>query len=249
MLKGDKKLNYKDEQKSRQIIYKDAITEEDWVQLIDKHKLRYEIWMILKLDNELNVTQISHRVKQSKSTVSRVMIQMEKDGLIKSRRAKKKKGEGEKIPPKFYRINEEYRIETLPSMDQIKQIEDPNELQKLYKSKIKNYRNYIYNYHKLLDLLSPLLNVFEDQLDDIDRAKEIFERYLSDENEPWFTILFFNHEHFKEFLDIRLEYLLKLEKLARDQKLKTDNAFVFIDASLPLKAIFELKKEMFLKRE
>ncbi|MFX0024391.1 MAG: hypothetical protein ACFE9S_18880 [Candidatus Hermodarchaeota archaeon] len=36
------------------------------------------------------------------------------------------------------------------------------------KSEIKNYRNAIYNIHKLLDLLNPLFNVFEDQLDDID---------------------------------------------------------------------------------
>ncbi len=234
---------------NKQIYYKDAIIEQDWIQLIDKHKLRYEIWMILKLHNELNVTEISHRVKQSKSTVSRVMIQMEKDGLVKSRIAKRKKGEGVKIPPRFYRINEEYRENILLNMEELGHTKDPTELQKFYLSKIKNYRNYIYNYHKLLDLLTPLLNIFEDQMDDIERAKKIFEMYLSGENEPWFNILYFDHEHFKEFLDIRLEYLLKLEKLARDQKLNTDNAFVFIDASIPLKAIFDLKKELYSKSQ
>jgi len=78
---------------NNKILYKDAIIEQDWIQLINKHKLRYEIWTILQLHNELNVTEISHLVKQSKSTVSRVLIQMEKDCLIISRRAKKKKSE------------------------------------------------------------------------------------------------------------------------------------------------------------
>ncbi|MFX0034296.1 MAG: winged helix-turn-helix domain-containing protein [Candidatus Hermodarchaeota archaeon] len=234
---------------NKQIYYKDAIIEQDWIQLIDKHKLRYEIWMILKLHNELNVTEISHLVKQSKATVSRVLIQMEQDGLVKSRRAKKKKNEGEKIPAKFYRINEEIKERNLTNIDELEYSKDPIELRKFYISKINNYRSAIYNYHKLLDLLTPLLNIFEDQLDDIDHAKQIYEMYLSDKNEPWFNILYFNPEYFNKFLDIRLEYLLKLEKLAREQELNTENAFVYFDASIPLKAIFELKKEMFLKRE
>jgi len=234
---------------TKQAFYKDVILEQDWIQLIDRHNLRYEIWMILKLHNELNVTEMSHLVKQSKSTVSRVLIQMEEDGLIRSRRAKKKKNEGEKIPPKFYRINDESREEIIPNIDELEHSKDPAELRKFYMLKIKNYRNAIYNYHKILDLLTPLLNIFEEQLEDIDRANQIYEMYLSGKNEPWFNILYFNPEYFNKFLDIRLEHLLKLEKLAREQELNTENAFVYFDASIPLKAIFELKKEMSLKRE
>jgi len=250
----NKNINSRDVKNSKNLhskrsIYRDVIVEKDWIQLIDKHKLRYEIWTILKLHNELNVTEISHLVKQSKSTVSRVLIRMKEDGLIRSRRAKKKKDEGEKIPPKFYRINEEYREEFVLNIDELEHTKDPAELRKFYKLRIKNFRNAIYNYHKLLDLLTPLLNIFEDQLEDIDRANQIYEMYLSGKNEPWFNILYFNPEYFNKFLDIRLEYLLKLEKLAREQELNTENAFVYFDASIPLKSIFELKKEMFLKRE
>ena len=54
----------------------------DWESLISKHKLRYDIWMFLNLYHELNVSQISKWVKQSKSTVSRVLISMESDGLL-----------------------------------------------------------------------------------------------------------------------------------------------------------------------
>lgn len=232
---------------TKQIMYKDAILEEEWVQLIDKHELRYEIWAILKLYLELNVTEITHLVKQSKSTVSRVLIGMEKDGLILSRRGIKKEGEGEKIPPKFYRINEEYKEKIKSEIKELKIPTDPQELRKFYISEIKNYRNAIYNIHKLLDLLNPLLNVFEDQLEDINKAKNIYKTYLSGKNEPWFNLMYFDHERYEKFLDIRLEYLLKLEKLAREQELNANNAFVYLDASLPLKAIFELKKNKFFK--
>ena len=81
----------------------------DWESLISKHKLRYDIWMFLNLYNELNVSQISKWVKQSKSTVSRVLISMESDGLLVSRRGKIKEGGRERIPPKYYRISKKYK--------------------------------------------------------------------------------------------------------------------------------------------
>jgi len=232
---------------SKQAIYRDVILEEEWLSLIDKHELRYEIWALLKLYNELNVTQISHLVKKSMSTVSRVLILMKKDGLLLSRRGIKKEGEGEKIPPKFYRINEKYREKTDVKVKEFEPPTDPQKLREFYISEIKNYRNAIYNVHKLLDLLNPLLNVFENQLDDIGKAKRIYDSYLSGTNEPWFNIMYFDDEQYEKFLDIRIEYLLRLEKLAREQELNTKNAFVYLDASLPLKSIFELKKKSYKK--
>lgn len=232
---------------TKQKMYKDIILEEDWLDLMDKHELRYEIWAILKLYNELNVTEISHLVKQSRSTVSRVLIGMEKDGLIISRRGIKKEGEGEKIPPKYYSINEKYSEEFEREIDELDIPSDPQKLRDFFISEIKNYRNAIYNIHKLLDFMDPLLNIFENQLEDVNRAKNIYKTYLSGKNEPWFNLLYFDHERYEKFLDIRLEYLLKLKKLSREQKLNPKNAFVYLDASLPLKAILELKKNKLLK--
>jgi len=233
----------------KQNLYRDTILEEDWILLIDKHKLRYEIWAILKSYFELNVTKITHLVKQSKSTVSRVLLGMEKDGLILSRRGIKKKGEGEKIPPKYYRINEEYREKLESETDDLEIPTDPQKLREFYISEIKNYQNAIYNMHKLLDLLTPLLRIFEGQLKDINKAKHIYDTYLSGKNEPWFNLMYFDHERYEQFLDIRLEYMLKLEKLAREQELNASNAFVYLDASLPLKSIFELKKDKLLEKK
>jgi DNA-binding transcriptional ArsR family regulator len=234
---------------NNQEIYKDIILEEDWLNLIEKHELRYEIWAMLKLYNELNVTEISHLVKQSRSTVSRVLIGMEKDGLILSRRGIKKEGEGEKIPPKYYHRNEKFKEEFEGDIGDLEIPTDPQKLYEFYISEIKNYRNAIYNIHKLLDLINPLLNIFEDQLENINKATHIYQTYLSGKNEPWFNFMYFDHERYEKFLDIRLQYMLKLEKLAEEQELNPKKAFVYLDASLPLKAIFELKKDKILKEK
>ncbi|MFW9896641.1 MAG: hypothetical protein ACFFD7_12620 [Candidatus Thorarchaeota archaeon] len=228
---------------SNQNLYRDVILEEEWLSLIDKHESRYAIWALLKLYNELNVTQISHLVEKSMSTVSRVLISMKKDGLLLSRRGIKKEGEGEKIPPKYYRINEKYREKTDIKAKEFELPTDPQKLRKFYISEIQNYRNAIYNVHKLIDLLNPLLNIFENQLEDIGKAKRIYDSYLSGTNEPWFNIMYFDNEQYEKFLDIRIEYLLRLEKLAREQEPNSTNTFVYFDASLPLKSIFELKKK------
>ena len=235
--------------KSRNL-YNDVIVEEDWTILIEKHSLRYEIWEILKIYGELNVTEINHLVKQSKSTVSRVLRAMENDNLGISRRGQPSKEEGEKIPPKYYRINETFKREIEAEIMTLEPPEDIETLRKFYMSEIKNYRNFIYNHQKLLDLLIPLLNIIEDQIEDtedLQKAKYIIDTYLSGKNEPWFNLMYFDEERFEKFLDIRLEYLLKLEKLAREKELDVKNSFVYLDASLPLKAIFEIKKDKILK--
>jgi len=71
--------------------------------------LRYDLWMVIILNNELNVTQISKVVGNSKSTISRVLKGMETDELLVSRRGKIEEGGRERIPPKYYRINKKFR--------------------------------------------------------------------------------------------------------------------------------------------
>ena len=60
----------------------DYVFEEEWDQLIAKHKIRPDIWALLELHNELNVTQITHYVEQGKTTVARHLKLMEKDGFF-----------------------------------------------------------------------------------------------------------------------------------------------------------------------
>ena len=93
---------------NKQNFYGDPYLGKEWESLISKHKLRYDIWVLLNSKNELNVTQISKGLKHSKSTVSRVLSGMESDGLLVFRRGKIKEGGKERIPPKYYRISEKF---------------------------------------------------------------------------------------------------------------------------------------------
>jgi DNA-binding transcriptional ArsR family regulator len=228
-----------------QKIYGDLYLGRDWEVLISKHKLRYDIWMFLNLYHELNVSQISKYVSQSKSTVSRVLMGMEDDGLLVSRRGKIKEGGRERIPPKYYSINEKFR-----KVDETEKVfmEIPlksQELREFLLSEIRNHRNAIYNIIRLVNYLGSSLNHLDDQLEakDIEKAKKIYQQFLSGMNEPEFNLVFLDKNRFKKFYDLRLEYILKLKKLIMEQQLDAESAFVYFDSLLPLKALLDLYKK------
>jgi len=218
--------------------------ETKWNQLIVKHQLRFDIWAILELHTELNVTQITHYVKQSKSTVARHLKLMEKDELLISRIAEAVvKG---RIPPKIYQINPKFKEREL-ELDKKSISEQPQKIQQFYKREIINYRKMSYNIKKLLDYLDPLLDLLEEQLGDITKAKGTYDEYLSYIDEPVF--LYFDKKRSKKLIDLRTEYVLKLHKLAMEEDLNTKEAFVYFDISLPLAALFELKKKISKKNK
>lgn len=225
----------------KQEINDDLNTGEDWETLISKHKLRYDIWLFLNLYPELNVTQISKWVKQSKSTVSRILRDMENDDLLKSRRGEIRKGERERIPPKFYRISDKFR-EADSERDFMEIPSNPDELEDFLLSEIRNHRKAIYNITRLVNYLSSSLNFLDNQLKqkEITNATNIYKSFLSGINEPEFNFMFLDKKRFKQFYDLRLEYVLKLKKLILEQELDPESAFVYVDSFLPLRALLDL---------
>ena len=175
--------------------------EEEWEKLINKHKIRSDIWTILDLHKELNVTQITHYVEQSKTTVARHLGLMEREGLLLSRKSEIAiKG---RIPSKFYRNNPKFKIK--------EELEE-----NLYKREIKLYRKVSYNIKKLLNYLDPLLDLLESQLDNPEKLKEIYDEYLSFIPSPLFY--YFDKSRSEALLDLHSEYSLKLEELSLKDK-------------------------------
>ncbi len=156
---------------------------------------------------------------------------MEKDGLLLHRTPKNViKG---RIPAKIYRINPKFQKKT-------------EEEENFYKKVIQHYRKLSYNISKLLSYLNPLLDLLESELDDPERVKEIYDEYLSFIPSP--VIFYLDKKRAEALMDIHAEYVLKLQKLAMEQDLNTEEAFVYFDISLPLAALFELKKKINLKK-
>ncbi len=206
------------------------VFEEEWDQLIAKHRIRADVWALLELHNELNVTQITHYVEQGKTTVARHLKLMEKDGLLLCRTPKNViKG---RIPPKIFSINPKFKKEE-------------EEEENFYKRVIRYYRKAGYNVSKLLSYLDPLLNLLESQLDEPENAKDIYDEYLSFIPAP--VVFYLDKTRAEALMDIHAEYILKLQKLAMEEDLNTEEAFVYFDISLPLAALFELKKKIKLK--
>ncbi len=228
----------------KQKFYGDLYLGKDWESLISKHTSRYDIWMFLNLYHELNVSQISKYIKQSKSTVSRVLKAMESDGLLVSRRGKIKVGERERIPPKYYRISEKYRKEEETERIFMEIPSDPEELHDFLLSEIRNYQSAVYNVIRLINYLSSSLKHLDNHLGDIEKAKNIYKEFLSGINEPEFNFVFLDKKRFRKFYDLRLEYIFKLKKLILEQELDADTAFVYFDSFLPLKALLKLYKKV-----
>jgi hypothetical protein len=156
---------------------------------------------------------------------------MQKDGLLLYRRPKNViKG---RIPPKIYRIN--------PKFKKAEEKED-----NFYKKVIDHYRKTSYNISKLLRYLDPLLNLLESKLDDPKIVKEIFDEYLSFIPSP--IVLYLDKSRAEALMDLHAEYILKLQNLAMKEDLNTEDAFVYFDISLPLAALFELKKKINMEK-
>ena len=202
------------------------IFEKEWDQLIAKHKIRSDIWALLELHHEQNVTQITHYVEQGKTTVARHLILMEQDGLLISRTPEEVvKG---RIPPKIYRINPKFKV---------KEEKEEN----FYKKVLNHYRKTSYNIKKLLDYLDPLLNLLESEIDNSEKTKKIYDEYLSFIPTP--IVFYFDKKRSEALMDLQAEHVLKLQNLSLEEELNTEEALVYFDISLPLAALFELKKE------
>jgi hypothetical protein len=156
---------------------------------------------------------------------------MQKDGLLLCRRPKNViKG---RIPPKIYRINPRF-----------KETEEKEE--NFYKRVINHYRKTGYNISKLFSYLDPLLNLLESRLDNPKMVKETYDEYLSFIPSP--IVLYLDKNRAKALMDLHAEYILKLQNLAMKEDLNTEEAFVYFDISLPLAALFELKKKIKMEK-
>jgi len=225
-------------------------TVENWVTLFAKHNLRFDIWNILQIYGEANITQVSSMVEQSKSTVARHLKLMEEDGLILSR--KDDNAQQGKIPPKLFRINRKlYQLWENNPVNK-SQPEDPSELIEFYKREIQTYRATIYRYKLLLDSLNPLLDDLEDHLDDVDAAKAIYEKYFNfTKLSPWFAYCYFSDKYYDQFMGDFTEYMQKgLQLLSvqnNDPEVK-ERDYTFFNAILPIKALVEIYRRK-LKEE
>ncbi len=230
-------------------------TIENWIHLIGKHKLRLEIMNILQIYDELNITQLSQKVEQSKSTVARHLKSLEKHGIVISRKAKVDEYEVGKIPPKIYRRNLklieilQYAASLVPPPD------NEEELREFYRKQINATRNSFGFFKWLLEKLDPLLDKFEGQLDDISKARETWEKYFDEETTPAYVGIdgrSFSSKYYDQIMRAYKEFFQKFIEILAAQNADPDagvrdNTAIF--AFLPVRDLFEIYKEEVLDKK
>jgi DNA-binding transcriptional ArsR family regulator len=169
---------------------------ESWGLLVTKSTVRLKIWQILELFGEMNVTQISNLLKESKSTVSRHLNGMLEDGLVISR-------EDEaccpgRIAPKLFSINHDIRkVKSGIEMEQ-GYPKDFNERIDYIGKEIQTNRSSIDMIAGIMRLLEPIYDEVEELIkegspESLKKADEIFLKYMwgpNGENITWFTFAY-----------------------------------------------------------
>jgi len=224
---------------------KEIETIENYFSLLAKHNLRFDIWNILQIYDEVNVTQISNMVKQSKSTVARHLQLMELDGLVTSRVSDKKiKG---KIPPKIFTINRK-----LLQIFQYSPINKPppkdlNKLIEYYEKAIQEDRAGIYRFKQLLNLLEPLLESFEEKFGNIEKAKRMYEKFFNyTKLTPWFVFFYLNEKYYDDFMKLQKKFIqdaLKLLAIQNNDPEARKKSHSFIASILPVKALVDIYQQ------
>lgn len=218
---------------------------ENWFNLFAKHNLRFDIWNILQIYGEGNVTQISSMVEQSKSTVARHLKLMEEDGLVISRIADK--NIIGKIPPKIYEINKKLLTVLQNSPISKDPPEDPEKLLEYYKKEVKTDRAAIYRYKNLLNLLNHLYDSIENEFDDVEKVKEIYGKYFElTKFAPWFVFFYFSEKYYGDFMELYTEFIKKSLELLTIQNNDPDvkeYTHTSIGAVLPVKALVEIYQQ------
>jgi len=229
-------------------------TVENWFALLGKHNIRFEIETIVQLFEELNITEISHMVEQSKSTVDRHLKSMEEDGFLVSR-----KGDANdqgRMPPKLYQLNRKlYQI--LQNSGGVRRPEpsEPKKLIEYYRREIDASRAVIYRFISLLEKMNPLLNMFENQLSDVNSAKEIYRNYFNPKTTkyfPLFSYTYFSEKYIGKFFELNRGYEKKLQELLTIQNTDpeaNEKSFVFFAATLPIRKLFDIYKREILDKK
>jgi len=230
-------------------------TLENWFHLLGKHKLRMEIMNILQIYGEINITQLSRKVEQSKSTVARHLNSLEKHGIVISREATDKETSAGKIPPKLYRRNLKLLRILQTFVSYVPEPHEHEQLRDFYQREIESFRSVIFYFEYLLEKLHPLFDKFESQLDDLPKAREIWLKYIDEEESPAFLGLdarSFNEKYFDQVMEAYKKFMHKFTEILTIQNADPDvkeRNLTALFAFLPVKDMFEIYKEEFLKKK
>lgn len=225
------------ESETSEKIFKEGLIVNDIV----KHPLDLQIFLILFLYEELNVTEISKKLNRSKATVSRHLKQMQEDGILVSQE-KKAKG---KINPLYYKLPKDtlYKIKRSSSQPiNFKELLQPEKRLNFYRQSLGMIKSIVTLMINGMDLVNPIIQAMESKLTDIDTADETFGYFASYFKEGKLKLdpIVISEEQLGDALEFYKEYLDKLRKLRdKSEKNNEQKSLLIVNNILPLKDLLE----------
>lgn len=213
-----------------------------FVKSITKNVLRMQIFLLLYINPELYVIEISNKLNKSKATVSRHLNTMEKEGVLESREVPDKRN----VKRKYYRLPIDKLKAILPeyfSYELNNQPLNSDKRLKLYSKSIEILKSLKTLVAKGFDIIQPLIDSMENKLGNIESVDEEFNRYaqfLFPERMIHFEATLISKERVAKANALYYEYWSKLHEIREDGKKNDEESSILIFHSiLPLRDILE----------
>ena len=208
-----------------------------------KDKLNFQIVMLILSYGELNVTEISKMLNQSKATISRRLIEMEGEMVEYNETFKEKEIEG-RITPKYYKIRDEFYKKLQPiNEDQI-----CDDTSQFYKDLIEVLRNAVELSKESLDMINPMLNYLASQVNDPEKAKKAFDSYIFNA-EFMLSISLLTESQYQQLNQYLSEFNQKTEKLLSEVSFEEKRPYLLIGSLFNIGDMLECQAKMRQKRK
>lgn len=198
--------------------------EESVIEIL-RSEIRFRIFVLLNLYPELSFSEISQKLKKSKSTIHPHLEKLIKLELIEVSHEEKVRGN---IPAKFYSLKKGY-LEKLAGID-----EESSELT-VDESNLAFFRTWT---NFMIKTLEMYYKFFEKKASDGDVLKILEE--MRKNKEGFSSMYFFSKEQYMKAHDYYHEYQEKLNELEVEENgLKKERPYYIFTIAIPLKRVIE----------
>jgi DNA-binding transcriptional ArsR family regulator len=204
-----------------------------------KDKNKFRILMLLLVYRELNVTEISNILHQSKATISRHLKEME-GVIVEYKEAFKGKDIKGRITPKYYRVRDEF-FKKIKPLDADQAPEGDEE--RYYRDAIELIRSCMEISKESLDLIDPMLSYIESEMDGPEKSAELFSSILL-KRQFYLDMYWFSDEQYAQFIKYLQEFRQKTDELFACPPLDAPQPYVYIGSLVHMGKLLEFQALM-----
>ncbi|MGV9171236.1 MAG: ArsR family transcriptional regulator [Promethearchaeia archaeon] len=206
------------------------------VDKIFKHELRMKIFLLLRLYDKLNVTEVSKLLNRNKATVGRHLKIMRKHNILVS---KEKEAKG-KFNPLYYSISDTfYEVLALANGSKFPKKSNVEQSRGYYKISLEVIRGIYKLVKHAISLINPFMEYLNKELEKANPDFKELEKYLTLHNQLGLRHFVISEDNLNNFWEIYLRFYEDLEKLESQTNSTNTKKLLFIDALLPLKDMLE----------